>query len=148
MATQAGDEYLRSAVMTASPPQLQLMLYDGAIRFGSQARDALLAKQIEKSYELLSRVQKIVLEMDKGLRPELNPELCDRMSRLYTFIYRKLVEADVRKDVSALDDALKILRHIRETWVMLIDKLSESSEAGAAAAEGGWQEGQSISVEG
>ena len=100
------------------------MLYDGAIRFCRQARDAVERKDIEDSYNLLTRAQNIVLEMQNALRPEVAPELCEQMSALYGFIYRRLVEANVNKDVKAVDDALRILEYQRETWVMLLEKLS------------------------
>jgi len=119
------NEYLRNAVMTASPEQLQLMLYEGAIRFASQGRDAVLARRYEDSYNLLTRAQRIVLELQHGLRREVSPELCDNMSALYTFIYRKLVEGCVNKDVGRIDEALRILRYQHRTWVMLMDKLRE-----------------------
>jgi len=106
------------------------MLYDGAIRFASQAREAIQARDIERTHDLLTRAQRIVLEMQNGLRPEVNPELCNRMSALYTFVYRKLVEANVNKDLQALDDALRILSHMRETWVMLIEKLRQEQGDG------------------
>ncbi|MBN1514082.1 MAG: flagellar export chaperone FliS [Phycisphaerae bacterium] len=127
------NSYLRNAVMTASPEQLHLMLYDGAIRFSLQARDAIEARDYETSYNKLSRAQAIILEMQNGLRPEVNRELCDRMGAIYSFIYRKLVDASVHHSVSDLDDALKILRYQRETWVMLIDKVNQARvEQGAA----------------
>jgi len=100
------------------------MLYDGAIRFCRQARDAIGRKDIEGSYNLLTRAQNIVLEMQNALKPEVAPELCEQMSALYGFIYRRLVEANVNKDVKAVDDALRILDYQRETWVMLLEKLS------------------------
>ncbi len=130
MHTSGSDAYLHDAVMTATPEQLQLMLYDGAIRFATQGRDAILAKDYETVYQRFSRAQKIVLEMQSGLRPEVNPSLCAQMAALYNFIYRKLVEASIHRDVAAADDALKILRHQRETWAMLMDKLKEE-QAGA-----------------
>lgn len=127
------NSYLRNAVMTASPEQLHLMLYDGAIRFSLQGRDAIEARDYETSYNKLSRAQAIILEMQNGLRPEVNRELCDRMGAIYSFIYRKLVDASVHHSVSDLDDALKILRYQRETWVMLIDKVNQARvEQGAA----------------
>lgn len=125
MAEAAGNPYLRNAVLTAAPEQLQLMLYDGAIRFASQARDAIEAREIEKSYNLLTRAQAIVREMENGLRHEVAPELCARMASLYRFVFGKLVDANVQKDVTAIDDALKILRHQRETWVLVVDKIKK-----------------------
>ncbi|MEE9297038.1 MAG: flagellar export chaperone FliS [Phycisphaerae bacterium] len=118
------NSYLRNAVMQASPEQLQLMLYDGAIRFALKGRQAILDNDPEETYNALSRSQKIVLEMDAGLKPEINKEVCEKMSALFNFVYRKLVNASVRRDASDIDDALKILHHQRETWVILMEKVS------------------------
>jgi len=133
--------------MTASPEQLQLMLFDGAIRFATQGREAVVAKNHELAFEKLSRAQKIVLEMERGLRPEIAPDLCARMAALYLFVYRKLVDGCVDRSPAAIDEALEILRFERETWRMLMDKIaSETAEAhphpAASVSEGG------LSVEG
>ena len=61
MTPSTPQAYLRDAVMTASPEQLHLMLYDGAIRFSLQAKDALKARNYEESYNKLSRAQAIIL---------------------------------------------------------------------------------------
>ena len=119
------NSYLRDAVMTATPEQLQLMLYDGAIKFALQGKDALIAKDYEESYNKLSRAQAIVLEMQSGLRREVNAELCDRMAAVYNFLYRKLVDASVHRDADCIDDAVKILRYQRETWVMLMETVAK-----------------------
>lgn len=118
------QSYLRNTVLQATPEQLQLLLYDGALRFASQGREALERKDYEASYEKLSRSQAIVLEMEAGLRPEVNRKLCEQMSSLHNFVYRKLVQATVQRDVSPLDDAVKILRQMRETWVLLLEKVN------------------------
>lgn len=135
--------------MTASPEQLQLMLYDGAIRFASQGREAVEAKNYEAAYEKLSRAQKIVLEMERGLRPEIAPELCARMSALYMFVYRKLIDGCVDHDTKAIDDALDVLRFERETWVMLMDKISkETTSLIASPPLGDPADGGGLSIEG
>ena len=59
-AAQQAQNYLRTRVMTATPEQLQMMLYDGAIRFAEQAKAALVAEDFEKSYQSIARVQKSV----------------------------------------------------------------------------------------
>lgn len=125
MSSMNQNSYLRNSVLQASQEQLQLMLYDGAIRFALRGRDAIERKDHEASFEDLSRAQKIVLEMQAGLRPEVNAELCERMSSLYTFVYRKLVNGSVNRDPSEIDDALKILRMQRKTWVMLLEKVNQ-----------------------
>jgi len=124
MQNAASNEYLRQAVLTASPEQLQMMLYDGAIRFVRQARDALVQNDLSTSCEKLIRAQKIVLELDHGLRPEVNPELCAQLSSLYQFVYRRLVDANIKRDLAALDESLQIIEHQRETWRLLMEKIA------------------------
>ena len=125
MATAADNPYLRDAVMTATPEQLQLMLYDGAIRYTAQARDALTAKEFECAYERLARAQAIIVEMQTGLNYDVNRELCERMGATYGFLYRKLIDANVQHDVVAIDDALKVMRIERKTWQILVDKVNK-----------------------
>lgn len=133
MTDSSHNPYLRDAVLTAPPEQLQLLLYDGAIRFATQGRDAIQAGQLEKSYDLLTRAQKIMLELVNGMREEVDPPLVRQMASLYMFIYRKLVEANINKDPGAIDDALGLLAHQRETWVKLLEKLrAEQNSPGAA----------------
>lgn len=118
------NPYLRDAVMTASQEQLQLMLYDGAIRFATQGRDAVEKKEYEASYERLTRAQNIILEMLNGLNYDVNQELCERMASIYMFIYKKLLDANINHNTSDIDDALKVLQIERETWQMLVEKVN------------------------
>ena len=129
MSKQATNQYLRTKVLTAGPAQLQLMLYDGAIRFAEQAKAALQQKDYEKSYGGISKAQKIVIELINGLRKEIAPEICDRQSALYTFVYRRLMEGNLEKSPAKIDEALDILRHQRETWILLMKKLAEQKSS-------------------
>lgn len=137
MTTHASDEYLSSAVLTASSEQLQLMLYDGAIRFARQAREAILKGDWETSCDKLIRAQRVVTEMQNGLRPEANPGVCEQMSALYNFVFRRLVDANVQHQVGPLDEALQILEHQRETWKILLDRIGtlEAPEEGSQLLE-------------
>lgn len=136
MTHDASGEYLKNAVMTATPEQLQLMLYDGAIRFARQAKDALAKRDLEKSCEKLLKAQRIIAEMQNGLRHDVNPTLCAQMAGVYGFIHDRLVHANMKQNSAAIDEALTVLEHQRETWVMLLDKLkSEAASPGSAAAQ-------------
>lgn len=128
----AAQQYLRTRVLTATPEQLQLMLFDGALRFGDQARVALEKKNYEESFQLISRLQKIITQLLSSLKGDQAPELCDKLRGLYYFAYRRLIVANTRHEVEALDDAIRILRYQRETWVMLLDKLSKQKAAKVA----------------
>jgi flagellar protein FliS len=127
------QEYLKTKVMTASPELLTLMLWDGAIRFAEQGKEAIGRKDIEGSYKALVRSQRIITELTSNLRHEVAPELCGKLASLYNFIYRRLVDANLTKNAQSVEDALEIMRHQRETWVMLMDKLAKE-RAGEASA--------------
>ena len=147
-ATVVQNPYLRDSVLTATPEQLQLMLYDGAIRFALQGRDALVAQHHEASLDRLTRAQHIILEMKAGLNYDVNRELCERVASIYNFLYRKLVDACVQRDVGAVDDALKILRMERETWQILVDRVARAREvSGGEATSVPQEEGQPRTVE-
>lgn len=133
MNLNAAQNYLRAKVLTATPEQLQMMLFDGAIRFGEQGRAALVNKKFDESFEAINRFQKIVLELRCTLRHEVYPELCERLAAIYTYVYRKLVQANVEHDLEALDEALRLMRYQRETWAMLLEKLAREKAAKAAA---------------
>lgn len=136
MTTQTENAYLRDAILTASPEQLHLMLYDGAIRFCMHARDAIERKDFEDSYTKLTRAQNIILEMQGALNYDVNRELCERVSAIYNFLYRKLVDANVHRDTGAIDECLKVLRVERETWQILVDKVKGVRETGVAETSG------------
>jgi flagellar secretion chaperone FliS len=133
MNQQAAQNYLKTKVFTATPEQLQLMLFDGALRFGEQAKAALELKNYEQSYNMISRVQKIITEMQSCLKPSIAPDLCSKLGALYNYVYRRLVEASIDHSMPALDEALNLLRYQRETWMMLLEQLSKTKAAAAAS---------------
>lgn len=148
MSDLADNPYLRDAVMTASPEQLQLMLYDGAIRYALQGRDAIVEKDHETAYEKLTRAQNILAEMQTALDYEVNRELCERVASIYNFLYRKLIDANVNRNVQDIDDAVKVLRIERKTWQILVDKVNEvrQQEIGGGTDTPGMPDGDAIST--
>jgi flagellar secretion chaperone FliS len=132
MNAQVANNYLKTKVFTATPEQLQLMLYDGALRFGEQARLALAKRNFEESYRLIARVQRILTELSGSLKHDVAPELCGKLASLYTYAYRKLVEASVGHELAPLEEALGILRYQRETWTLLLDQLGKTKASAVA----------------
>lgn len=116
------NPYLRTKILTASPEELRAMLYDGAIRFCKQGRAALDREDYESSYESLMRAQKIVLELSSSLNHQIDPDLCEKLSALYTYIYRLLVDANMDRKPGPIDEAVGLLEYERETWSMLMSK--------------------------
>jgi flagellar protein FliS len=132
MNPQGAQSYLRTKVLTATPEQLQLMLFDGAIRFGEQARAALEQKNWERSFTLIARIQMIINELRSSLKPDIDPDLCKKLSALYGFAYRQLIDASIQHNVKSLDEALNVLKYQRETWAMLMAQIGKQKAAAAA----------------
>ena len=128
MAKTKSNAYLETKVMTASPEQLQLMLYDGAIRFCEQAREAIGAKEIEKGFTLISKAETIVMELSNSMRDDIAPETCANMRRLYLFCYDRLVQANLKRNAEPLQEAIVVLHELRETWLLLMEKLNDERE--------------------
>ena len=124
------NPYLRTRIMTASPEQLRLMLYDGALRFARQGRGAIEHGDYETSYSAIARAKRIVLELSNSLNHDAHPELCQRLAGLYTYVYRLLTEANMSRKLEPLDEAIELIGYERETWQMYIDRLN-----GAAASD-------------
>lgn len=103
-----------NSIMTATPAELTLMLYEGAIKFGNQALSAMEVKDIEETHRLIVRVQDIIDE----LRATLNFDypIANEMERLYEFISFTLVEANMKKDAEKLETAISFIRDFRDTW--------------------------------
>ena len=130
------NEYLKAKIMTATPQQLQTMLYDGAIRFCEQARQAMLDKDIPTTHERIVRAQRIVVELSATMNVQANPDLCGRLASLYTYVYRLLVDANIQRDPSKIDEALGLLQHIRETWLIALNKLRQDAAAAGDSGTG------------
>lgn len=109
-----------------------MMLYDGALRFGEQARAALEKKQYDQSYALIVRVQRIITELSSSLKHDVSPDLCGKLAALYNYAYRQLIEANVSHSLERLDDAMSVLRYQRETWDLLLKQLSRQKMVGIA----------------
>ena len=124
MSQKRVNPYLKTKIMTASPEELRLMLYDGALKFCRQAKMSLEKKNFEDSYNNLMRAQKIVLELSTSLNHDADPQLCQRLSALYTYVYRLLVDANMKRESGIVDEAIKLIEYERETWQMLMKKLA------------------------
>lgn len=137
MLNSASRTYLENKILTATAEQLQLMLYEGAIRFSHVARSALEERNFEKAQDAFERADAILIELHSGLRPERDPDLCEKYALLYSFCARRLLEGNLRHDVALVDDALLILNSLRETWVLVLEKLAQERAASYQAAPAG-----------
>lgn len=115
-------QYNNSKVLTASPAELTLMLYDGAIKFCNIAVVANEHKDVEKAHTNIIKAQKIIDYFRQTL--DMKYEVAKDFDRVYTYLERRLVEANMKKDNEILEEVLTHLRSMRDTWkeVMRLNK--------------------------
>lgn len=125
MSIDINNPYFRNQVLTATPEKLRLLLLEGCIRFINQGRHGLQNKDFEQVYEGFSQAKDIVLELITAVDRDRAPELCARISALYTFVFTRLTEASFEKDLAKADEALKIMEYERETWALFVERLAK-----------------------
>ncbi len=115
-------QYNNSKILTASPAELTLMLYDGAIKFCNIAMVAVEQKDIEKAHINIVKAQKIVDYFRQTL--DMKYEVSKDFERVYTYLEQRLVEANIKKDKEILEEVTTHLRSMRDTWkeVMRLNK--------------------------
>jgi len=106
------NQYRRANVATADPIDLLLMLLDESVKCAERAR---LEQDEAERKRLLGKSLAIVSELIGSLEVDVGGEAAWNMLRLYLFINGRLGEA-IRGDEERLPEALRILRHVRETW--------------------------------
>lgn len=111
---KAAMQYQRNAVQTASPAKLTLMLYDGAVKFCNIALEGIEEGDIEKAHNNIIKVQNIIVEFRSTL--DMKYPVAKDFDVVYDYIYRRLVEANMKKDKEILEEALKYIKEMRETW--------------------------------
>ena len=122
MDQRAINAYQKNAIMTASKAELTLMLYDGAIKFCNNALSGFEKKEYEKINTNLKKAQAIITEFRATL--DCKYPVWEDFERVYDYIYRCLIDANIHKDEEKLQEALKYIREMRDTWkeVMRLNK--------------------------
>ena len=129
-------KYQENHILTAPKEQLLLMLVDGAIRFTEQGKALMLEDKREESCQKFIRAQRIMIELITSLdESALEAELYSNLVSLYYFVYRRLVEANMTKEEKTVNDALKILKHLQETWVMAVENMHKEAHPEASLVE-------------
>lgn len=113
-------QYNNSKVLTASPAELTLMLYEGAIKFCNIAVMAMEKKDIQKAHNNIVRVQRIIEEFRSTL--DRKYPVAEDFDRVYVYILQRLVEANIKKDPAILEEILTHLRSMRDTWLEVMKK--------------------------
>lgn len=112
--SQAYASYANSKIMTASPAELTLMLYEGAIKFCNIAIVGIEKHDIEKAHNNIMKTERIIIEFQSTLDHKY--PVAKDFDKVYTYLISRLREANLKKDASILEEVLKHLRTMRDTW--------------------------------
>ena len=114
MAVNAASVYQDNRILTASPNELTLMLYEGAIKFCNIAIMALENNDIEKANKNIIKAERIITEFRSTL--DFKYSSANQFELVYDYIFRRLIEGNIKKDKDIIEEALGYIREMRDTW--------------------------------
>jgi flagellar protein FliS len=125
LAQAYGRTYRSNAVLTASPGQLVLMLYDGALRSLALARDAFeRGENMPQRFEVINRellkAQAIIAELQGGLNFSAGGEVAPTLDQLYDYYNRRIFEANLRKELTPVVEVEGLLNQLRARWAEML----------------------------
>jgi flagellar protein FliS len=116
--TSAHNAYKQNSVTTASPGELTLMLYNGCLKFLHKAKLAIQDKNIQGKNTNLQKAQAIISELMSTLNMDI--EISKNMMALYEYMNTRLVEANIRNDISIIEEVEGLVTEFRDTWKEVI----------------------------
>lgn len=109
------EQYNRNKVMMASPAELTLMLYEGAIKFCNIAIMGIEQKDIQKVHANILKTEKIIQYLRETL--DMKYPVAQDFENIYVYLHQRLVEANIKKEKDILEEVCGHLRSVRDTWV-------------------------------
>ena len=116
----AFGQYNNSKILPASPAELTLRLYEGAIKFCNIAITAVESNDVEKSHIYIRKVERIIDYLRQTL--DMKYPVAQDFERIYTYLSQRLIEANVKKDKEILEEVNEHLRTTRDTWKEVMKK--------------------------
>ena len=113
-------QYQKANIETASREQILIMLYDGAIQFLNKAKIAMENKEYEAINNNLIAAQNIIQEFINSMDREIAPQLAENLIGLYEYFIRRLVQANMKRQIEPIDEVLKYLKSLKATWEQAI----------------------------
>lgn len=115
-------QYSTNRVLMASPAELTLMLYDGAIKFCNIAEMAIEQNDVQKAHANIVKVQRVIEYLRQTL--DMKYPVAQDFENIYVYLERRLVQANMKKDIEILKEVNEHLHSVRDTWkeVMRINR--------------------------
>jgi flagellar protein FliS len=118
------DKYAQNNILTASPEKLITMMYDGCIKFCNMAILAIENKNTESAHKNIIKAENIIIELRSSL--DFNYPVAQDFENVYSYLFNRLVEANLKKDKEILTEVIKHTKTMRETWQEVI-KLTKNN---------------------
>lgn len=115
-ATNAYNAYKTNSVNYASKDQLLLMLVEGAVKFAKIGRQAISDKDVKRAHENIIKTQNIFYELMATLDVNKGGEWAKGLMSVYEFITRRLMDANIKKDVEIMNEVIPLIEDIKDTW--------------------------------
>ena len=138
------DAYQRMQAETSTPGQLIALLYDAMVRSLDRAQTGLEQRDLETAHAPLLRAQDIVLELIASLNVEEGGEagvMARQLAPLYEYMYRRLLEASIHKDVSAVEEVRRLILPVRDAWSNALEQVSRQVAAAPSTPRMGGHRG-------
>lgn len=113
---KASEQYAQTKIQTASGGDLVIMLYQGCIKFLRLAKKSMEEDNIHNTNEYLIRSQDIIMELLTTLDGEKGGEVATNLAALYEYMYRELIQANMKKDPERIDQVEGMLLELLEAW--------------------------------
>ncbi|MGI4791428.1 MAG: flagellar export chaperone FliS [Janthinobacterium lividum] len=120
-------QYRQNSIETASSTRIIVMLYDGAIRFLTQALAAMQVKRYDQQSRFISNAQSIIAHLHDTLDTEIGHSFAESLNGIYTALLSSLTMANVQNQPGPVEEAVQILRELRETWAE-VDRQCQSGK--------------------
>ena len=119
----AYQQYANNKVMTASPAELTLMLYEGAIKFVNIALGAIEEKDVQKAHTNILKAEHIIDYLRQTL--DMKYAVAQDFENVYSYLSRRLIEANIHKDKEIMEEVVKHLRSMRDNWKEVMKKAAQ-----------------------
>ncbi|KRL42108.1 flagellar export chaperone FliS [Liquorilactobacillus nagelii] len=119
---EVNNSYLKNQVMGASPIKLVVMLYEGAIRSMKMAKVAIDKQNVVQAHTQLVKAQNIIAELKNSVNTDVDVTISQNLINLYDFCNEQLLQANLNKDNSLIDNAINTMSELLDSWKQLEQK--------------------------
>lgn len=124
-ASKHTQKYQKSAANVIDKGRMIILLYKAAIRHLNIASEKMQQNKIEDTHNSLAKVKSIISELQASLNMEAGGNVSQGLQKIYTYVYDRLIEANLHKDQTCIDEVVNILTTLLQGWETIIDKKSQ-----------------------